>query len=445
MRRNPCFFHGMCICLSCVPYISGRIEYGRCRGMKEKPKNTRLHIGLHNKMCRIRKRQVRRRWAALMMGLWFVVLQWTHIEIPVQAQVEIAAPSAVLMEASTGQVLYELNATERRCPASITKIMTLLLTFEQIEAGKVSLGDNVITSEYASSMGGSQVFLAQGEIQTLDTMIKCIAVASGNDASVAVAEHIAGSEEAFVALMNEKAQQLGMVDTHFEDCCGLTNSDGHYTTAKDVALMSRELITKYPQVYNYTQIWMEDIVHETRQGTINFTLSSTNKLLKQYPYATGLKTGSTEKAKFCLAATARKDGIDMIAVIMGAPDPKDRFKDAQTLLTYGFNISAMYVDPNTDPLPSLPVERGVTEQVPLVYAGEFRYLDIQGRDLGRIEKVMELPESAQAPVEQGRQAGVVKYVLDGVELGVVPILYGETVDQAVYRDYLYKIFKEFLL
>ena len=236
-----------------------------------------------------------------------------------------------------------------------------------------------------------------------------------------------------------------MTDTHFEDCCGLTNSDGHYTTARDVALMSRELITRYPQVYNYTQIWMEDITHETRQGTANFTLSSTNKLLKQYPYATGLKTGSTEKAKYCLAATACKDGIDMIAVIMGAPDPKARFKDAQTLLTYGFNISAMYVDPNSDPLPPLTVERGVAEQVPLVYAGEFRYLDTQGRDLGRVEKVMELPETVQAPVEQGRQAGVVKYILDGVELGVVPIMYGDSVAQAVYRDYLYKIFREFLL
>lgn len=379
------------------------------------------------------------------MGLWMTLLQFVYGGLPTQAQVEVSAPSAILMEASTGQVLFELNATERRCPASITKIMTLLLTFEQIELGKISLEDNVITSEYASSMGGSQVFLAQGETQTLDTMIKCIAVASGNDASVAVAEHIAGSEEAFVALMNDKAGQLGMTDTHFEDCCGLTNSDGHYTTARDVALMSRELITKYPQVYNYTQIWMEDITHETRQGTTNFTLSSTNKLLKQYPYATGLKTGSTEKAKFCLAATARKDGIDMIAVVMGAPDPKGRFKDAQTLLTYGFNISAMYVDPNTDPLPSLAVERGVTEQVPLAYAGEFRYLDTQGRDLNRVEKVMELPESVQAPVEQGRQAGVAKYILDGVELGVVPILYGETVAKAAYSDYLHKIFREFLL
>jgi len=412
--------------------------------MKEKPKNTRLHSGLH-KVHRSGKRQAGRRLAAIVMGLWFAALQLIYTEIPVQAQVEIAAPSAILMEASTGQVLFELNATERRCPASITKIMTLLLTFEQIELGKVSLEDSVITSEYASSMGGSQVFLAQGETQTLDTMIKCIAVASGNDASVAVAEHIAGSEEAFVAMMNEKAGQLGMTDTHFEDCCGLTNSDGHYTTARDVALMSRELITRYPQVYNYTQIWMEDITHETRQGTANFTLSSTNKLLKQYPYATGLKTGSTEKAKYCLAATACKDGIDMIAVIMGAPDPKARFKDAQTLLTYGFNISAMYVDPNSDPLPPLTVERGVAEQVPLVYAGEFRYLDTQGRDLGRVEKVMELPETVQAPVEQGRQAGVVKYILDGVELGVVPIMYGDSVAQAVYRDYLYKIFREFLL
>lgn len=406
--------------------------------MTNKPEKRKIHI------CERKGRKIRR-WAALILGLWFGLLQFIGMDIPAQAQVEISAPSAILMEASTGQVLFEQNATERRCPASITKIMTLLLTFEQIEAGKIRLEEDVITSEYASSMGGSQVFLAQGEVQSLDTMIKCIAVASGNDASVAVAEHIAGSEEAFVDMMNEKALQLGMADTHFEDCCGLTNSDGHYTTARDVALMSRELITKYPQVYNYTQIWMEDITHETRQGTTNFTLSSTNKLLKQYPYATGLKTGSTEKAKFCLSATARKDGIDMIAVIMGAPDPKERFKDAQTLLAYGFNISAIYVDPNTDPLPGLKVEKGVAEQVPLVYAGEFRYLDTGGKDLGKVEKVMELPESVQAPVEQGMQAGLARYMLDGVELGSVPLLYGETVAKARYRDYLHKIFKEFLL
>lgn len=407
--------------------------------MMEKPKKWKYH-----KIHRMHGGRKGKR-LALIMSLWLILLQLVSVKIPVQAQVEISAPSAILMEASTGQVLFELNATERRCPASITKIMTLLLTFEQIEAGKISLDEDVITSEYASSMGGSQVYLAQGETQTLDTMIKCIAVASGNDASVAVAEHIAGSEEAFVGMMNEKAEQLGMMDTHFVDCCGLTNSDDHYTTARDVALMSRELITKYPAVYQYTQIWMEDITHVTRQGTLNFTLSSTNKLLKQYPYATGLKTGSTEKAKFCLAATARKDDIDMIAVIMGAPDPKMRFQDAQTLLTYGFNISDMYVDPNTEPLPALQVERGVAEQVPLAYAGEFRYLDTTGQDLSKVEKVMELPETVEAPVEQGAQAGRARYLLEGTEIGSVPILYGESVVRAVYRDYLYKIFQEFLL
>ena len=268
--------------------------------------------------------------------------------------------------------------------------MTLLLTFEALEEGRVSLTDQVITSEYASSMGGSQVFLAQGEVQTLDTMIKCIAVASGNDASVAVAEHIAGSEQAFVDLMNEKAQELGMTETHFEDCCGLTDSDNHYSCARDVAVMSRELTVKYPQVFDYTTIWMENITHETKQGTSTFTLNSTNKLLKQYQYTTGLKTGSTSKAKYCLSATASKDGIDLIAVVMGAPDYKVRFADAQTLLTYGFGVCKIYTDDNRDALPSLTVEGGVEEQVPLAYGGEFRYLDVTGSDLTAIEKVTEI-------------------------------------------------------
>ncbi len=180
---------------------------------------------------------------------------------PVSANVAVSSPSVILIESSTGEVIYELDATERRSPASITKIMTLLLTFEAIDSGKISLTDQVVTSEHASSMGGSQVYLAEGEAQTLDTMIKCIAVSSGNDASVAVAEHIAGSEEAFVALMNEKAAELGMADTHFEDCCGLSDSDNHYTSAKDVAIMSRELTVKYPDIFRYTTIWMEDITH----------------------------------------------------------------------------------------------------------------------------------------------------------------------------------------
>lgn len=357
----------------------------------------------------------------------------------------IEAPSAVLLESSTGKVIFEQNARERRSPASITKIMTLLLTFEALEQGKIKLEDPVTVSAYASSMGGSQVFLAENEVQTLETMIKCIAVASGNDASVAVAEYLAGSEEAFVEQMNEKAAELGMVDTHFEDCCGLTDSDGHYTTAMDVAVMSRELTVKYPKVFEYTGIWMEDITHETRQGSSTFTLNSTNKLLKQYQWATGLKTGSTSKAKFCLSATATKDGIDLIAVVMGAPDYKTRFKDARTLLSYGFHVSSLYLDENTDPLEALRVEGGVEETVPVRYQSEFRYLDTEGNSLAGVEKSIELPEMAVAPIAKGTEAGRAVYLLNGVEIGSVPILYENDVAKAVYRDYLFKIMEFYLL
>ncbi|MCH5341134.1 MAG: D-alanyl-D-alanine carboxypeptidase [Acetatifactor sp.] len=373
------------------------------------------------------------------------VTLWISTVLPVNADVAISAPAAILIESSTGQVIYERNATERRSPASITKIMTLLLTFEAIDSGKASLSDQVIVSEYASSMGGSQVYLAQNETQTLETMIKCIAVASGNDASVAVAEHIAGSEEAFVDLMNQKAEELGMVDTHFEDCSGLTDSDNHYSTAKDIAIMSRELTTKHPDIFNYTTIWMEDITHETAQGTSTFTLTSTNKLLKQYQYTTGLKTGSTSKALFCLSATATKDGIDLIAVVMGAADNAHRVSDAQTLLTYGFNICDLYIDANGEDLTPLKVEKGVEDEVGLLFFGEFRYLDTQGSDLSQVVKVLELPESVEAPVAEGSQAGRAKYYLNGTEIGSVPILYADTVEKAGYMDYLKKIWGIFLL
>lgn len=380
-------------------------------------------------------------WMALLLS-WCLVFMSV---LPASASVTISSPSVILIESSTGEVIYELNSTERRSPASITKIMTLLLAFEAIEAGKISLTDQVATSEYASSMGGSQVYLAAGEVQTLDTMIKCIAVSSGNDASVAVAEHIAGSEEAFVALMNEKAQALGMVDTHFEDCCGLSDSDNHYTSAKDVAIMSRELTTKHPDIFHYTTIWMEDITHETRQGTATFTLNSTNKLLKQYQWTTGLKTGSTSKAKYCFSATASKDGIDLIAVVMGAPDYKTRFGDAQILLTYGFGVCDLYIDENVDALERLIVEGGVAEDVAVEYQGEFRYLDTVGSDLSAVEKVLELPDAVKAPIRKGEEAGRARYLLNGAEIGSTPILFMENVDKAGYRDYLQKIFGFFLL
>lgn len=359
--------------------------------------------------------------------------------LPVRAATEITAPSAILLEASTGQVIYEKNATERRSPASITKIMTLLLIFEALSEGKVSLQDEVATSAHAKSMGGSQVFLEEGETQTLETMIKCIVIASGNDASVAVAEHIAGSETDFVEKMNAKATELGMVDTHFEDCCGLTDSDSHYTTAKDVAIMSRELTVKYPEVFTYTRIWMEDITHVTRRGSSTFTLSSTNKLLKWYQWTTGLKTGSTAKAKFCISATASKDGMDLIAVIMGAPDPKERFHDAEKLLNYGFSVSNLYVDENKEPLPQMRVEGGVEESVSLHYAEEFRYLDVTGRDLSAVEKELKLPESVKAPVTEGKTAGQAVFRIGGEEIGRVAVLYDASVEKAGFGDYFKKV------
>lgn len=352
------------------------------------------------------------------------------------AQVTISAPSAILMEASTGKVIYEQDADTRRSPASITKIMTLLLIFDNLETGKIKLSDQITTSAHAKSMGGSQVFLEEGEVQTLETLIKCIVVASGNDASVAVAEYIAGSEEEFVAKMNAKAVELGMENTNFEDCCGLTNSDNHYTTARDIAIMSRELTTKYPQIFDYTKIWMEDITHVTNKGSSTFTLSSTNKLLRQYEWATGLKTGSTSKAKYCLSATASKDGVDLIAVVMAAPDYKVRFQDAASLLNYGFSVCDIYVDDNVKSPGNAVVKGGVEKSVPLMFEGEFRYVDIEGNDLSKIEKSIQLPESTQAPVEKGQAAGEVVYSLNGKKIGSIPIVYAENVEKARYLDYL---------
>ena len=363
----------------------------------------------------------------------------------VQAAPDVSAPSYLLMEASTGQIICEQEADVRRSPASITKIMTLLLIFDHLDTGRIKLEDEIITSAYAKSMGGSQVFLEEGEVQTLDTMIKCIAVASGNDACVAVAEYIAGSEEEFVKLMNQKAEELRMDNTHFVDCCGLSDSDEHYTTARDVAIMSRELVTKHPEILNYTKIWMEDITHVTRQGSTTFTLSSTNKLLRQYEWTTGLKTGSSSKAKYCLSATASKDGIDLIAVVMAAPDNKVRFQDAMALLNFGYSVSNIYIDENKEALPAQKIKGGVEDMVNLSFAGEFRYLDTKGSNLSKIEKTITLPEEVVAPVEEGQAIGEAVYKLDGQRIGGVSIVAAKSIGKAGYKDYVKKVLRNFLL
>ncbi|MCU6783214.1 D-alanyl-D-alanine carboxypeptidase [Anthropogastromicrobium aceti] len=350
----------------------------------------------------------------------------------------LTCPSAILMEASTKSVIYEKAPDERRSPASITKIMTAILIFDAIEAGKISLEDEVVTSAYAKSMGGSQVYLEEGEKQTVDTLIKCIMVSSGNDASVAMAEYIAGSESSFVQMMNERAASLGMENTHFEDCCGLTDSDNHYTTARDIALMAQELITRYPQIKSYTTIWMENITHVTMQGSKEFGLANTNKLLKQYPYTTGLKTGSTNKAKYCVCATANKDGVELIAVIMGCPNYKDRFTEAQSLLQFGYTTCKLYQDENPPELMPILVKGGIDKQVPAVYKEKFSWLFVSGEDFSNMEKMLTTNELT-APIEKGEQIGTVTYRLNGKELGSIGIYAGESVREAKFFDYLLNI------
>ena len=350
----------------------------------------------------------------------------------------LTCPSAILMEASTKSVIYEKAPDERRSPASITKIMTAILIFDAIDAGKISLEDEVVTSAYAKSMGGSQVYLEEGEKQTVDTLIKCIMVSSGNDASVAMAEYIAGSESSFVQMMNERAASLGMENTHFEDCCGLTDSDNHYTTARDIALMAQELITRYPQIKSYTTIWMENITHVTMQGSKEFGLANTNKLLKQYPYTTGLKTGSTNKAKYCVCATANKDGVELIAVIMGCPNYKDRFTEAQSLLQFGYTTCKLYQDENPPELMPILVKGGIDKQVPAVYKEKFSWLFVSGEDFSNMEKMLTTNELT-APIEKGEQIGTVTYRLNGKELGSIGIYAGESVREAKFFDYLLNI------
>ena len=357
---------------------------------------------------------------------------------------ELSAESAVIMEASGGQVLLEKNADEKKPPASVTKVMTLLLIFDALADGTITPDTEVTTSEYAASMGGSQVFLEAGEKQTVDTMIKCIAVASANDACVAMAEKIAGSEPAFVEKMNQRSAGLGMTNTHFVNCNGL-DTEGHLTTARDIALMSRELITKYPQIENYSMIWMENITHTTAKGSSEFGLSNTNKLIRQYEYATGLKTGSTSGAKFCLSATARKDGVNMIAVVMAEPDSKTRIKDAIAMLNYGFGKCSIYQDEKAlEKIVYAEVKHGMQEKAKGETLEGFRYVDTSGSDLSAVEKEVQIQKQT-APVKKGDQIGEVIYRLNEKTIGSVPVYATEGVGELTFGGAFLKILEEMMV
>ncbi|MFA9463686.1 MAG: D-alanyl-D-alanine carboxypeptidase family protein [Velocimicrobium sp.] len=353
--------------------------------------------------------------------------------------IETTGKSVVLMEATTGNVIYEKNKDEPLVMASITKIMTLILIFEALEEGKIKLEDLVSVSEYAASMGGSQVYLEPYETQTVNDMIKCISIASANDACVAMSEYIAGSETEFVSRMNEMAKKLGMEHTHFLNCCGLDNDidSGHYSSAYDVALMSRELITKYPQISDYSTVWMDSIIHTTKKGESEFGLTNTNKLVRSYEGITGLKTGSTSKAKYCLSATARRNGMDMIAVVMAAESPKDRFHDAAKLLDYGFANCELYKDePKDNSLEPLLVKGGKTKTVTIQTKEPFSYVLVQNEGKDSIEKQVQYVEDTVAPIKKGDKLGEIQYYLSGKQIGSIDIVSLEDIDKAYYLDYL---------
>lgn len=352
----------------------------------------------------------------------------------------LESKSALLMDAATGTILYEKNSHEAMPPASVTKVMTMLLIYEGEEAGQFAWSDNVQVSEHAASMGGSQVFLEPGETQTAADMTKCIAIASANDAAVAMAEFVAGSEEAFVERMNQKAEELGMADTHFKNACGL-DTDGHETSAHDIALMSRELMTRFPEIRDYTTTWQDTIVHKTRKGESEFGLTNTNKLIKWYEGATGLKTGSTGKALYCLSGTAERDGLHLIAVVMAAPDFKVRFQETMKLLDYGFaNYSAEKGLPAGEKMAEIPITKGMKDTVSGIVKEEASFL--LKKDSGKDwETAVETLPVMDAPVKKGEKVGEVVYLINGEEVGRADLVAAEDVERADISTMLERMLK----
>ncbi len=343
---------------------------------------------------------------------------------------DISVPSALLMDQATGTVLFEQNADEKRAPASVTKVMTMLLIMEALDSGKIALTDPVTVSAEAAGMGGSQVYLKEGETMTVDEMLKCIAVVSANDCCVAMAEMIAGSLSSFIDEMNNRAAQLGMTNTHFNSCTGLDTAD-HYTTARDIALMSRELM-KHPEITNYTTIWMDTV----RNGA--FSLSNTNKLIRFYDGATGLKTGFTSDAGYCLSATATRDSLSLIAVVMGGETSDQRFESAKTLLNFGFSQYSLFDQALPAPAP-VTVIKGIEPSAQPVLPGSPSFLIPKGTE-NRVSYTVELPDSVLAPVEPNQKLGTVTYTLNGEILGTYDLFAEKEIPRITFSH----LFKEWI-
>ncbi len=344
----------------------------------------------------------------------------------------ISSESVILMEMESGTVIAEKEADKARPIASVTKVMTLLLIAEAVDSGKLRLTDTVTVSEYAASMGGSQVFLEPGETQNVETMIKCISISSANDACVAMAEHLAGSEGAFVEQMNAKAKALGMNNTTFHNCCGL-DVTGHVSCARDVAIMSSELMKNHPWITKYTTTWMDTIIHTTRRGSSEFGLANTNKLLKQYNGITGLKTGSTDEAKYCLSATAERNGVKLVAVVLAAPSTKLRFREAAALLDYGFAKCTVYKDDGADfPLTEVEVKNGQQKHAAVRLKNPFSYVFTTGEDLSAVKREIVLNKEIKAPLTVGDILGEYRYSINGNLLGSVEIICMEDVNEVSF-------------
>jgi len=338
--------------------------------------------------------------------------------------------SNVLMEMTSGTVLKEKNKDASIPIASVTKIMTLLLCYDAIRDGRINWQDQVTVSEHAASMGGSQVFMEVGEQQTVKDMIKCISIASANDAAVAMAEHIAGSETGFVDLMNKKATELGMKDTVFKNACGL-NIEGHVSSAYDVALMSRALMLEYPEVSVTSTTWMDTIVHKTRKGESEFGLTNTNKMLKWYSGITGLKTGYTPEAKHCVSATAERNDLKLIAVVLGGEDSKLRFREAGELLDYGFSNFEIKKGPQVgDVVAQVSIKKGVKENVNATVKDSLATVVNKNEKVTDYEYQIEPNEEIVAPISQGQELGSVVYLLNGVEIGKGTLVSLENIEKA---------------
>lgn len=378
-----------------------------------------------------------------MKKLFCTVLTLLMLIVPVHAaepvppdSVEISAPSAILMEKVTGDVIYEKNSHERMPPASVTKVMTMLLIVEAIERGEISLEDTVTASERAASFGGSCVYLEEGEKMSVDEMLKCIAVVSANDCAVAMAEHLCGSEQAFVKRMNERASELGLKDTNFKNCTGLFEDDEHYTSAYDIAVMSRELIS-HELIKDYTTIWIDSI----RGG--EFGLSNTNKLVYYYDGCTGLKTGFTERAMYCLSATAMRDGIEFIAVVMHADTIDARNNDAKALLSFGFANYKLLPLRASEVLPPVRVSLGTADSVQPVYDSAEAVL-VAKNSVGDVSYEIDLPESVSAPIEQGQRLGTLRLVSGDKTVREVPLVADAAVDRAGFGSVLLELLKNYV-